>query len=266
VVPRLAAIVGPCADEALWSPALADVALEVAGRAAVPTGLAHLVADDEAGCWRMVRALLSYLPSHSGETPPFRPTADPADRADAELQTLAPDPFEVAVRVLDEGRFLEIQPSAARDVLVGFGRLAGHAVGVLANRPGPGPEPEPEDVEAATKAARFVRLCDRFNVPLVSLVDSPGGSVAGGAGLIQACAEATVPRLTVITRRARGGAYVLAASRQMGADLCLAWPSAEIAAADAYGAAERGYVDAVIEPRDTRRLLVRGLELCLRRP
>jgi propionyl-CoA carboxylase beta chain len=265
VIPQLSVVLGPLAGEALYSAALTDVVISTAGQL---DGAAHLVVPDEAECWRAVRALLSHLPAHSGEAPPFRPAGDPADRADPELQALAaPDSphnaQEIVSRILDDGRFLEIQPFGASDVLIGFGRLGGHPVGVVANRPGPaGP---PAGVDAATRAARFVRLCDRFGIPVVSLVDTTGGTTAGDARLLHAYAAATVPRLTVVTGRARGGAFVLASCRQMGADLCLAWPAAAIAAADPYAAAERGFVDAVIEPGDTRRLLIRGLELCLGR-
>jgi acetyl-CoA carboxylase carboxyltransferase component len=265
VIPQLSVVLGPLAAEALYSAALTDLVLSTAGQLGDE---AHLVVPDEAECWRAVRALLSYLPAHSGEPPPFRPASDPAHRADPELQALAApdsprDALEIVSNVLDDGRFLEIRPLGASDVLIGFGRLGGHPVGVVANRHAPAVPPA--GVDAATRAARFVRLCDGFHIPVISLVDTPGGTSAGDALLLHACAAATVPRLTVVTGRARGGAFALASSRQMGADLCLAWPAAAIAAADPYAAAERGFVDAVIEPADTRRLLIRGLELCLGR-
>jgi acetyl-CoA carboxylase carboxyltransferase component len=240
----------------------------------VSPGAAHLVAEDEAECWRAVRAVLSHLPSHSGEAPPFQPAADPSDRGDAALQTLVPesadgqyDMREVVTRLLDDGRFLEVQPFFAQNVLVGFGRLGGHVAGVVANQPRV--LAGALDAAASGKAARFVRLCDAFNVPLVSLVDTPGSpaGTAHGVALLRAYAEATVPKLAVITRRAVGDAYATMSPKQLGADLNLAWPSAEIgdAVAGPYAAAERGHVDAVIEPRETRRALVRSLELCVHR-
>jgi propionyl-CoA carboxylase beta chain len=275
VVPQLSVVLGPGTGAAAHTPALSDFVVAASGTGAwgAPEA-AHFLVEDEAACWRTLRALLSHLPSHSGEAPPFLPTADPPDRADPALQALAArgagrhrDAREVVARVLDEGRFLEVQPSFAENVLVGFGRLGGHVAGVVANQPAV--RAGAIDAAASGKAARFVRFCDAFNVPLVSLVDTPGSAAgaAHGVALLRAYARATVPRLTVITGRATGDAYGLMSPRQLGADLSLAWPSAEIAEAGSgpYAAAERGYVDDVIEPRETRRALVRGLELCLRR-
>jgi propionyl-CoA carboxylase beta chain len=254
------------AGEPGWEAALCDF---VFGRGAG----AHFPATDEAGCWLAVRRLLSYLPAHCGETPPFVPTDDPIDRADAELQAMAGgrrDGREAAVRVLDDRQLLELRPREAAGMLAGFGRLGGHTVGVVANV-GPGAI----DGEGATRAARFVRFCDAFNVPLVTLVDTPGFApdvpAAERARLAYAYAEATVPKLAVVTGAAGGGAYAAMSPKQAGVDLNLAWPGASIsaggpeAAFDVYLAAERGYVDEVIEPRETRRALVRGLEPCLRK-
>jgi acetyl-CoA carboxylase carboxyltransferase component len=177
------------------------------------------------------------------------------------------DVREVVTRLLDGGRFLELQPHLARNLVVGLGRLGGSVAGIVANQPAwlEGAI----DGDAAGKAASFVHLCDTFNVPLVSLVDTPG-SVPGpapGAALLRAYAEASVPRLTVITGRVTGDAYCLMSPRQLDGDLNLAWPAAEVVTPGAgpYAAAERGHVDDVIEPRETRRALVRGLELCLGR-
>jgi propionyl-CoA carboxylase beta chain len=292
VIPQLSVICGPCGGEAIHAPALTDFIFVVAGAGGDATfdpmsGGAHFLPEDEARCWQGVRSLLSHLPAHSGEAPPFRPTADPADRADAELQTLVPDdpslPYdmrEVVTRLLDDRQLLEVQPFFAPNVLVGLGRLGGHAVGVVANQPQV--LAGAIDAGASTKAAGFIRFCDAFNLPLVSLVDAPdhqpgaaqghGATVRHGARLLYAYAEATVPKLAVVTRRDHGWAYCAMSPKQMGADLNLAWPGAEIgvtgpegAAASLYAAAELGYVDDVIEPRQTRLALLRGLELCLRK-
>lgn len=256
--------------EAGWAAALADFVF-----AAGPD--AHFPAGAEADCWLAVRRLLSYLPGHCGETPPFVPTEDPGDRADPELQALAGggrrDVREVAAALLDDRGLLEAQAGLGPAMLVGFGRLAGHTVGVVANQPLV--QAGAIDGAGATKAARFIRFCDAFNVPLVSLVDvagfAPGTGAADRARLVSAYADATVPKLAVVVGRAGGGAYAAMSPKQAGVDLNLAWPSAAIAAAgpesavDVYLAAERGYVDEIIEPRETRRSLVRGLELCLRK-
>jgi acetyl-CoA carboxylase carboxyltransferase component len=262
VIPQLAVAAGPHPGPAAT---LADFVLTVAG-----TGCqAHFTAGDEAGCWLDVRRLLSYLPANNGESPPFGATDDPGDRVEPELQALAGTaaPFDVddvIARVLDDGGFLEAQAGVALNLVAGFGRLGGHAVGVVANQPAT--QSGAIDAAAEAKAARFVRTCDAFNVPLVTLVDTSGlGPDGHGTRLAYAYAEATVPKLTVILRRAPGDAYGVMAPRPLGADLVLAWPGAEIAGADVYAAAERGHVDDVIEPRETRRALVRGLELCLRK-
>jgi propionyl-CoA carboxylase beta chain len=345
VMPQLSVIAGPCTGGAVYSPALTDFIFIVADEGYmfitgpevvrvttgeevtfdqlgggevhnVRSGVAHFLPADEAECWAGVRRLLSYLPSSNAEAAPYRGTEDDPERADPELQTMVPDspnlPYdmrEVVSRLLDDRQFLEVQPFFAQNMLVGFGRLGGHAVGVVANQPrflaGA------IDINASVKAARFIRLCDAFNVPLVTLVDVPGylpgtaqeheGIIRHGAKLLYAYAEATVPKLAVITRKDYGGAYCVMSPKQMGADLNLAWPTAEIAVmgpqaavniihrrelaaaadpdarraelvaeyttrfANPYVAAERGYVDDVIEPRETRRELIRGLQLCLRK-
>jgi len=263
-----------------------------------------------------VRRLLSYLPSSNNERPPFVPTTDDSERADPELQTIVPEapnkPYdmrELVARVLDNREFFEVQPFFAKNIVVGLGRLGGHVVGIVGNQPKH--LAGAIDINASVKAARFIRFCDAFGIPIISFVDVPGylpgrdqehgGIIRHGAKLLYAYAEATVPKLTVITRKDYGGAYCVMSPKQMGADLNLAWPTAEIAVmgpdaavniiykrelasasdpaarrqqlvaeyttrfANPYVAAERGYIDDVIEPRETRRALVRGLELCLRK-
>jgi propionyl-CoA carboxylase beta chain len=211
-----------------------------------------------------VGPLLSHLPAHSGEPPPVAPADDPPLRGDPELQTMADGPYdsrELVERLLDGRAFLEVGSGCGAGLLTGLGRLAGNSTGVVASRA------VAIDGEAAARAARFVRFCDAFDVPLLTVVDSPGLEAAGldHARLLSAYGAATVPRLAVVVGRANGEAYLLLSPRQLGADLCLAWPTAAVGAGDPYPAAERGYVDEVIEPRETRRALVRGLELCLRK-
>ena len=345
VIPQLSVIAGPCTGGAAYSPALTDFVFTVAGSGYMfitgpevvrvttgeevtfeqlgggevhntRSGVAHFLPEDEAECWKGVRRLLSYLPSSNAEAPPFRLTDDDLERADPELQTLVPDSptqaydmRDVITRVVDGGEFLEVQAFFAQNIVVGFARLGGYTVGVVANQPKV--LAGAIDIKASTKAARFIRFCDAFNIPIVSLVDVPGylpgtaqehdGIIRHGAKLLYAYAEATVPKLTVITRKDYGGAYCVMSPKQMGSDLNLAWPTAEIAVmgpeaavnviyrrelaaaadpdaerarlvteytarfASPYVAAERGYVDDVIEPRETRRELVRGLRLCLRK-
>jgi acetyl-CoA carboxylase carboxyltransferase component len=345
VIPQLSVIAGPCTGGAVYSPAITDfifiidqigymfitgpevvrvttgedVSFDELGGGTVhnnKSGVAHFLPKDEAESAAMVRELLAYLPSSNEERPPFRPTTDDPERADPELQTLVPEspniPYdmrEVIARILDDRRFMEVQPFFAQNIVVGFGRLGGHTVGVVGNQPKV--LAGAIDIRASVKSARFIRFCDAFNIPIVSLVDVPGylpgtaqeheGIIRHGAKLLYAYAEATVPKLTVITRKDYGGAYCVMAPKQMGADLNLAWPTAEIAVmgpeaavniiykrdlvtapdpaarrrelvaeytarfANPYVAAERGYVDDVIEPRETRRELIRGLELCLRK-
>lgn len=253
VVPQLRVLAAAEDDDGCSLSDLADFVLGGGGEAHLPVG------DRPA-----VRALLSYLPAHSGEAPPFAPNGDPADRADQELQALAaPDAAfdlrDVVAALLDDRRLLEVQARAAASVLLGLGRLRGRAVGVVAGRPAaPG---EALDAGACARAARFVRCCDAFNVPLVTLLDAPAANGRSGAQLVYACADATVPRLAVVAHHDAGAL----STRQLGCDLVLAWPGARVAGADVYAAAEQGTVDTVIEPRETRRALVRGLELCLRK-
>ncbi len=345
VIPQISVIAGPCTGGAVYSPAITDFIFIVAGQGYmfitgpevirvvtgeevtfdelgggdvhnVRSGVGHFLPKDEEECSAMVRELLSYLPANNTEQPPFKPTADDLERADPELQTIVPDspnlPYdmrEVIVRLVDDRRFLEVQPFFAQNMVVGFGRLGGHPIGIVGNQPKV--LAGAIDIKASTKTARFIRFCDAFNIPIVSLVDVPGylpgtaqeheGIIRHGAKLLYAYAEATVPKLTVITRKDYGGAYCVMSPKQMGADLNLAWPTAEIAVmgpeaavniiyrrdlvaaanpvakrkelvaqytarfANPYVAAERGYIDDVIEPRETRRELIRGLQLCLRK-
>ncbi len=341
VVPQISVIMGPCAGGAVYSPALTDFVVMVEGTARMfitgpdviravtreevtaeelggarvhhtTSGVAHFVAPDDATALALVRRLLSYLPSNNAEDPPFVPPTDPPDRADEELDTLVPedpaepyDMYEVIRRVVDDGEFLEVQAGFARNLIVGFARLGGHPVGIVAQQPAV--LAGVLDIDAADKGARFIRFCDAFNIPLVTFADTPGflpgvaqehgGIIRHGAKMIYAYAEATVPKLSVITRKAYGGAYIVMSSRSLRGDLCLAWPTAEIAVmgpegavnvvfrkelaeagdpaaererlvreyrerfANPYVAAGRGYLDGVIRPSRTRYLLIRGLEM-----
>jgi propionyl-CoA carboxylase beta chain len=348
VIPQISLIMGPCAGGAVYSPAITDFTLMVAGTSYmfitgpdviktvtgeevsqeelggahahnVKSGVAHYQAADEQDCLEFARELLSYLPSNNLDEPPPGPApADPATAleltpADAELDTLIPDsprqPYDMHVviqHVLDDGDFLEIHAGFAQNILVGFGRVDGVSVGVVANQPmfSAGTL----DIDASEKAARFVRTCDAFGVPVLTFVDVPGflpgtgqewgGIIRRGAKLIYAYAEATVPKITVITRKAYGGAYDVMGSKHLGGDINLAWPTAQIAVMGADGAvdilyrrelaavddqqdraslrsekiaeyedrlfnpyiaAERGYVDAVIRPAETRSQVTRAL-------
>jgi propionyl-CoA carboxylase beta chain len=292
-----------------------DVGFEELGGARThntKSGVAHYLATDEEDAISYVKALLSYLPSNNLDEPPAYGVPGDLEitEADLELDTLIPDsanqPYDmhqVIEHILDDGEFLEVHPLFAQNIVVGFGRVEGHPVGVVANAPmhfaGC------LDIDASEKAARFVRTCDAFNIPILTFVDVPGflpgagqeweGIIRRGAKLIYAYAEATVPKLTVITRKAYGGAYDVMGSKHLGADLNFAWPTAQIAVMGAQGAvnilyrqelkdaadpagertrliteyedalanpyiaAERGYVDAVIKPSATRVQLVRGL-------
>ena len=343
VVPQISLIMGPCAGGAVYSPAITDFVLmtegssymfitgpdvvktvtgedvsfeELGGAAAHATksGVAHLVAPDEQACIDDARYLLTFLPQNNLETAPYAPPTDPADRESPELDALIPDsphkPYDmkrVIEAIVDDGAFLEIQPRHAENIVCGFARLGGHAVGFVGNQPSA--LAGVLDIDASVKAARFVRTCDAFNVPLLTFVDVPGflpgtaqewgGIIRHGAKLLYAYAEATVPKLTVITRKAYGGAYDVMSSKHIRADVNVAWPTAEVAVmgpdgavnivfrhelegvddpeerraeliadykerfANPYSAAERGYVDDVIEPRRTRPYLVRALEATL---
>ncbi|MDX6644734.1 MAG: hypothetical protein QOK40_461 [Miltoncostaeaceae bacterium] len=298
-----------------------DVTMEDLGGAvshATRSGVCHFATEGEEECLEQIRALMSYLPANNLETPPYRAPQDDPERQEAELSTIIPDaptkPYDMArvVRlVVDDGEFFEVAPLYARNIIIGLARLNGHVVGVVGNQPKA--IAGVLDIDASIKGARFVRFCDAFNIPLVTFVDVPGflpgttqeygGIILHGAKLLYAYCEATVPKLTVITRKAYGGAYDVMSSKNVGADFNAAWPTAEVAVmgpsgavnivfrkeleaaaanggdvaarraeliedyterfADPYTAAERGYVDAVIEPEETRPWLVRALEASL---
>ncbi|HEX9573796.1 MAG TPA: acyl-CoA carboxylase subunit beta, partial [Myxococcales bacterium] len=273
VVPQLSAILGPCAGGAVYSPAMTDFIVmtkgasymfitgpdviktvtheevtkdELGGAQAHNTksGVAHFAAEDEAGAIRILRELLSYLPSNNLDAPPVVATQDPPDRRDDALKTIVPEspnkPYdikEVVRAVVDDRHFLEVAEHYARNIVTGFARLGGQSIGIVANQPAV--LAGVLDIDASRKAARFVRTCDAFNIPLVTFVDVPGflpgtgqewgGIITHGAKLLYAFAEATVPKLTVITRKAYGGAYDVMSSKHIRADVNLAWPTAEIA-------------------------------------
>jgi propionyl-CoA carboxylase beta chain len=341
VVPQISAIMGPCAGGAVYSPAITDftfmvegtsymfvtgpeviktvthedVSMEKLGGAATHnsvSGVGHFTAADDAECLRLIRELLGYLPQNNREDPPRRATSDPADRMDSALDTLVPpdpslpyDVKDVIQRVVDDGEFFEVHERWARNIVVGFARMDGRPVGIVANQPAflAGCL----DINSSVKGARFVRFCDAFNIPLVTFEDVPGflpgteqefgGIIRHGAKLLYAFAEATVPKVTVITRKAYGGAYCVMGSKHIRTDINLAWPSAEIAVmgpegavnivyrrelaaaedpaamrrqkveefrerfANPFVAAERGYVDDVIEPRQTRPRVIAALRM-----
>jgi len=341
VIPQISAVMGPCAGGAVYSPAITDFILMtrdtsymfVTGPDVIKTvtheevtkhelggamthnatsGVAHFVARDDAECLAMIRELLSFLPSNNLEDPPRRPTSDPADRADKSLDTIVPeDPMlpydikEAIAAVVDERYFFEVHEHFAQNLVVGFARLDGRPVGIVANQPAM--LAGVLDINASVKGARFVRFCDAFNIPLITFEDVPGflpgtqqefgGIIKHGAKLLYAFAEATVPKITVITRKAYGGAYCVMASKHIRTDINYAWPTAEIAVmgpegavnivyrrelqkaedaqkvrrekveefrarfANPYIAAERGWIDAVIQPRDTRPRLISALRM-----
>ncbi|MCG3134615.1 MAG: Propionyl-CoA carboxylase beta chain [Planctomycetes bacterium] len=341
VIPQLSAVMGPCAGGAVYSPAITDFVamvdqtsyMFVTGPNVVKTvthetvtsedlggahahagksGVAHFTAPNDQACLALLRRLLSYLPSNNTEDPPVAPCDDPADRADASLDGIIPpnpdQPYDIrdVIRsVADRGSFLEVHEEFAQNIVVGFARLGGRAVGIVANQPAV--LAGVLDINASVKGARFVRFCDAFNVPLVTFEDVPGflpgtdqewnGIIRHGAKLLYAYCEATVPKLTVITRKAYGGAYDVMSSKHIRGDLNLAWPTAEIAVmgakgaveiifkreiaaakdpkaaeaalvaeyrekfANPYNAAEHGYVDDVIQPSSTRLRLCRALEV-----
>jgi propionyl-CoA carboxylase beta subunit len=341
VVPQISAIMGPCAGGAVYSPAITDfnvmventsymfitgpdvirtvtheeVTKERLGGAVTHneiSGVAHFAARDDRHCLALIRDLLGFLPSNNMSDSPLRPSGDDPLREDPELDTMIPEspnqPYdmkELIHRVVDEGRFLEIHALFARNLVVGFGRMGGRVVGVVANQPAV--LAGTLDIDASVKGARFVRFCDAFNIPLVVFEDVPGflpgtaqefgGIIRHGAKLLYAFAEATVPKITVITRKSYGGAYCVMASKHIRTDLNFAYPTAEIAVmgpegavniihrreleaskdpdrfrkgkvaefrekfANPYVAAQRGFVDEIIEPRLTRRKLIQGLGL-----
>jgi propionyl-CoA carboxylase beta chain len=341
VIPQISVIAGPCAGGAVYSPAITDfiymvkgtsnmgitgpdvikevtgedVTLEELGGAmthATKSGVANFVAEDEEDVFAQVRHLVSYLPSNNLEEPPYLETGDPPDRTTPDPGEVLPDssnqPYdmhEIITRVVDQDTFYEYFPFYATNIICGFARLGGHAVGIVANQPrilaGC------LDIMSSEKAARFIRTCDAFNIPIITFMDVPGfqpgtnqewgGIIRRGAKLLYAFTEATVPRMTVIVRKAYGGAYVVMNSKHIRADVAFAWPTAEFAVMgagpavnivhrreiegaddqrakraeliDEYGdrfmnpwiAAERGYVDDVIEPAQTRPMLIRHLEM-----
>jgi len=339
VIPQIGVMMGPCAGGAAYSPALMDfitmterqsfmfltgpdviksvtgeiVDAESLGGAEVHmtiSGLAHLSAETEEDTLYLVRKLLSYLPSNNVENPLYIPPVDDPLRMDDELNSLIPldstTPYrmhEVIDHIVDQGTFLEVQPQYACNAIVGFARIGGHCIGIVAQEPSV--MAGVIDIDASDKMARFVRLCDSFNIPIVTFVDSPGylpgidqehrGTIRHGAKMLYAFSEATVPKITVITRKAYGGAYVVMSSKYLGADVTYAWPSAEIAVMGAEGAvnilyrkqistspepaderkrlvaeyrerfnnpyysAQAGYVDDVIEPRETRPKIIASL-------
>ncbi len=341
VIPQISVILGPCAGGAVYSPALTDFVVMVKGTShmfitgpdvvktvtgedvtqeelggalthAAKSGVAAFVYDDEQTALAQVRYLLSFLPANNLEDPPYFESDDPADRSCDGIIELIPDapnkPYDmkkVIAEVVDDGEFLEVNALWAGNIVCGFARVDGHVVGIVGNQPSN--LAGTLDIDASEKAARFVRTCDAFNVPLVTFVDVPGflpgtdqeygGIIRHGAKLLYAYCEATVPRVQIITRKAYGGAYVVMNSKGIGADLAFAWPSAEIAVmgapgavglifrkeieaaddvevkrteliaeyeerfANPYVAAERGYVDDVIDPRETRRVLSRSLAM-----
>jgi propionyl-CoA carboxylase beta chain len=341
VVPQISAIMGPCAGGAVYSPAITDFTLMVkntsymfiTGPDVIKTvtheevtkeelggamthnqtsGVAHFAAENEEDCLRTIRELLSFIPSNNLDDPPRIACDDPIDRADESLNSVVPresnQPYDirkVITGVVDNGYFFEIQEHFARNVVIGFARLGGQPVGVVANQPAflAGVL----DIDASVKGARFVRFCDCFNIPIITFEDVPGflpgvsqeygGIIRHGAKLLYAFAEATVPKITVVTRKAYGGAYCVMGSKHIRTDINFAYPTAEIAVmgaegaveilyrreiaaaedagaaraqrieeyrdkfASPYVAAERGFIDEVIEPRFTRRKLIRALKL-----
>jgi propionyl-CoA carboxylase beta chain len=341
VVPQISAIMGPCAGGAVYSPAMTDfivmvrdtsymfitgpdvikattheeVTMQDLGGAdthSTRSGVCHLEASDDESALLTIRDLLSYMPSNNVDDPPFRPPTDDPNRRDEALDTIVPEnankPYdmrEIITRVVDDGKWLEIQPDWAQNMMIGFSRIGGYSVGIVANQPAflAGCL----DIDASVKAARFVRFCDCFNIPLVTFVDVPGflpgtaqefgGIIRHGAKLLYAFCEATVPKITVITRKAYGGAYDVMSSKHIRGDFNFAYPSAEIAVmgpdgavnivfrgqiekakdpvaekarlveeyrktfANPFKAAELGYIDEVLMPRDTRPRLIASLKM-----
>jgi acetyl-CoA carboxylase carboxyltransferase component len=341
VIPQISAILGPCAGGAVYSPALTDFIFMVRGISnmfvtgpdvvkavtheqvsanelggadvhAEKSGVCHITSESEADVIFLMRKLLGYLPQNNMEDPPFLPNGDDPLRTDEILDSIIPDdpgkPYDIKQIIhciVDGGQFYEIQAAFAQNIVVGFARLGGHSLGLVAN--------QPQilagvlDIDASEKAARFVRFCDSFNIPIVTLVDVPGfmpgtqqehgGIIRSGAKLLHAYCEATVPKVTIVLRKAYGGAYIVMSSKHLRGDINLAWPSAEIAVmgpegavsiifrkemekaddpaqmkesltkqyrekfANPYVAAERGYLDDIIEPSETRPRLINALEM-----
>lgn len=341
VVPQISAIMGPCAGGAVYSPAITDfilmvkktsfmfvtgpevvktvtheeVTLDELGGAethATKSGVSHFVSENEVECLQTIRKLLGYMPQNNLEDPPRFECSDNIVRTDEDLMKIIPEnpnkPYEmrdIITRVLDDNKFLEVHADYAQNIVVGFGRLDGRSVGIVANQPAA--LAGVLDIDSSIKGARFVRFCDAFNIPIVTFVDVPGflpgtdqewrGIIKNGAKLLYAYCEATVPKVTVITRKAYGGAYDVMSSKHIRGDVNYAWPSSEIAVmgpkgaveiifrkdienaddkekaidqkvteykekfANPYVAAERGYIDEIIEPQETRPKLIRSLEM-----
>ncbi len=337
VVPQISAVLGPCAGGAVYSPALTDFILMtqkssymfVTGPDVIKTvtheevtkeelggamthnsksGVAHLMADDDEKAMMMLRELMSFLPSNNMEDPPIKPCTDDVHREDESLQKIVPDdpnkPYDIKdiiTKVVDDNNFFEIMPHYAQNIVVGFARMAGRPVGIVANQPSH--LAGVLDIESSMKGARFVRFCDSFNIPLITFEDVPGflpgtdqefgGIIKHGAKLLYAFSEATVPKITIITRKAYGGAYDVMSSKHIGADVNLAYPTAEIAVmgpegavniiyrkdnlneeerkakveeykekfASPYRAAELGYIDEIIYPKQTRPKIIEALEM-----
>jgi propionyl-CoA carboxylase beta chain len=339
VIPQISAIMGPCAGGAVYSPAITDFTVMVRGTSYMfvtgpdvirtvtheqvtkeelggamthneKSGVAHFAVDNDRECIQLIRELLGFLPSNNVDDPPRVETADPIDRADEALDTVVPestnqpyDMLDVIHAVVDDRYFLEVHRHYAKNIIVGFARLGGRSIGIVANQPAY--LAGTLDIDASVKGARFVRFCDAFNIPLVTFEDVPGflpgtvqeygGIIRHGAKLLFAFAEATVPKMTVITRKAYGGAYCVMSSKHIRTDVNFAWPTAEIAVmgaegavnilykreldaakdvnaaraakiaeyrqkfANPYVAASRGFVDEVIAPRRTRQKLVTAL-------
>jgi acetyl-CoA carboxylase carboxyltransferase component len=341
VIPQISVIMGPCAGGAVYSPAITDFIFMVRGSSfmfitgpevvktvtheevsfedlggadvhAEKSGVCHIAADTEANTLFLVRQLLSYLPQNNMEDPPFLPTDDSPLRKETALDSIIPEntskPYDikdVICLLVDNAEFYEIQEAFAKNIVVGFARLGGHSIGIVANQPAY--LAGVLDIDSSEKAARFVRFCDSFNIPILTFVDVPGflpgvdqehsGIIRSGAKLLYAFSEATVPKITLITRKAYGGAYDVMSSKHIRGDINLAWPSAEIAVmgpegavniifrkelskakdpdkkraelvkdyrekfANPYIAASRGYIDDVIEPSTTRARLINALEM-----
>ena len=341
VIPQISAIMGPCAGGAVYSPAITDFNIMVEGTSYMfvtgpdviktvtheevtkeqlggamthnaTSGVAHFAVPDDRDCLRLIRELLGYLPGNNLDEPPRVDTSDPVDREDASLDRIVPtapnqpyDMLDLVHAVADDGAFLEVHRHYAKNIVVGFARLGGRSVGMVANQPAH--LAGTLDIDASVKAARFVRFCDAFNIPLVTFEDVPGflpgtrqeygGIIRHGAKLLFAFAEATVPKVTVITRKAYGGAYCVMSSKHIRTDVNFAWPSAEIAVmgpegavnilykrelesapdsaalretkvaefrtkfASPYVAASRGFIDEIIRPRQTRAKLIAALSV-----
>jgi propionyl-CoA carboxylase beta chain len=341
VVPQISAILGPSAGGAVYSPAITDFTLMVRGISmmfitgpevvkavtgedisqeelggaeshAALSGVSHFTLESEEECMDTIRHLMSFLPQNNLDDPPMADQDDDPDRIDEDLRAIVPDDsnraydmLEIITRVIDNGEFLDIQRDFAPNIIIGYGRLAGRPVGIVAQQPAY--LAGVIDIHASVKAARFVRFCDAFNIPIVTFVDVPGympgkdqehrGIIRQGAKLLYAYAEATVPKLTVVTRKAYGGAYIVMGSKHLRADVNFAWPTAEIAVmgpdaavniihrrrlaeaedpdalraelieeykenfANPYAAAERGFIDDVIDPAETRPKLIRALDM-----